>query len=320
TPFMALLAAFCILLSRYSGQSDICVGTPIANRLRPETEALVGFFVNTLVLRMDLAGEPSFRHVLQRVREVTLNAFEHQELPFERLVEELRPQRDAAHTPLFQVMFILQNTPVPPLRSPDLALDLIPLHNGTAKFDLTLNLLEAPDGITGSFEYATDLFDEATVVRLAGHYQNLLREAVRDPDRPLWQVPVLGDAERRQLVNGWNETARNWAVGDLVPQLIAEQARRTPDAVAVVFAGASLPYREVDPRAGELAHRLRRLGAGPDRVVGVCLERSAELVVSLLAVLKAGGAYLPLDARYPAERLDFMVRDAGAAAVITHLA
>ncbi|HEY1380035.1 MAG TPA: condensation domain-containing protein, partial [Gemmataceae bacterium] len=321
TLYMTLLAAFQALLARYSGQEDICVGSPIAGRNRAETEGLIGFFVNTLVLRTDLSGDPSFRAVLGRVREVALEAFAHQDLPFERLVQALRPERDLSHSALFQVMFILQNAP---LKIPRLAgVTTGPLvelaDNGTSKFDLTLTMVEEAEGLTATVEYSTDLFEEATIGRLLDHYQALLEAVVADPDLKLSRLPLLTAAEREQLA-AWNRTAADYPTGECIHELFAAQAARTPDAAAVVCGDRRLTYRELNVRANRLAHFLRGLGVGPEVLVGLYLDRSPELLVGVLGVLKAGGAYVPLDPAYPGERLAGVAEDAGFPVLLTRRA
>ncbi|HEV2845900.1 MAG TPA: condensation domain-containing protein, partial [Thermoanaerobaculia bacterium] len=315
TPFMALLSGFQILLARYTGKADAPVGSPIAGRTRSELEGLIGFFVNTLVLRTDLSGDPTFSETLARAREATLGAYGHQDLPFEKLVEELAPRRDLSYSPLFQVMLVLQNAPQRAIELPRLSIEPLRAETGTAKFDLTLSLAETAEGLAGWLEYDLDLFDPATSERIAGHFGTLLEGAAADPGRRLSELPLLSEAEREQLVVDLNATGRE------VPEVcvhegIAAQATRTPDAVAVTFGTASLTYRELDRRANALAHRLRGLGVGPEARVGIALERSLEMVVGVLAVLKAGGAYVPLDPFYPAERLAFMREDSGIALVL----
>jgi amino acid adenylation domain-containing protein len=317
TLYMALLAAFQTLLHRYSGQEDVCVGSPVAGRTRPELEGLIGFFVNTLVLRGDLSGDPTFRELLGRAREVCLGAYAHQDLPFELLVEALQPQRDLSRTPLFQVMFILQNTPLPSLDLPGLSLSPLEADSGTAKFDLLLALAETEQGLAGNLEYNTDLFEAATARRLLGHFRNLLEAAVADPARRLSELPLLTEAERRQVLGEWSWTEAVRPEAQTVHRLFELQAEQTPEAVALVFEGEQLTYRELNARANRLAHSLRDLGVGPEVLVGICLERSADMVVALLAVLKAGGAYVPLDPAYPQERLAFMLTDAGVPLVLT---
>ncbi|MEW5927747.1 MAG: non-ribosomal peptide synthase/polyketide synthase [Gemmatimonadota bacterium] len=319
TAFMALLAAWQLLLSRYSGQEDVSVGTPIAGRTRLEVEPLIGFFVNTLVLRTDLSGEPTFRDLLGRVRETTLGAYQHQEIPFERLVEELAPERSLAHTPLFQAMFVLQNNERGGLRMG--ALETEPLVRGggeeVAKFDLTLGLAEDEGGFAGSLSFRAELWDAATVERMAGHFARLVDAVVANAGRPLPEVDFLGEEEREQLLAGWNDTDAGYPAGDLVHGLFAAQAARTPDAVALVFGAEETTYAELDAAANRLARLLLRRGVGPESRVGVFLERRPELLVAMLGVLKAGAAYVPLDPAYPRERLGYMVEDAAVRLVLS---
>ena len=317
TPFMTLLAAWQVLLARLAGQDDIVVGAPIAGRNRTELEGLIGFFVNTLVLRSDLSGNPSFRTLLHRVRDVTLGAYAHQDLPFEKLVEELQPERNAGHAPLFQSMLVFQNTPRTNPAFGDLEVHPMPLGVATAKFDLTLVLQEGADGLRGSLEYDTDLFEPATIVRWLGHFDTLLRAIVADPSQPIGLLPLLSHAERQRILVDWNRTATPQPGGLCLHHLFAAQARRSPDAVAVVFGRQRLDYRELDRRADALADRLRDLGVGPDVVVGLCVQRSVEMLVALLGILKAGGAYLPLDPSHPAARLEFMLADARPRVLLT---
>ena len=325
TLFMTLLAAFLTLLHRYGGQRDVAVGTPIAGRTRVELEGLVGFFVNTLVLRTDLGGQPSFRELLGRVREVTLGAYAHQDLPFERLVEELQPARDLARSPLFQVMFVLQNAPMPSFETERLRMAPLEWEGGIAKFDLTLSMQETPHGLRGVLEYNTDLFEAATVERMAGHFRRLLEGVVEDPDRRLAELPLLTEVEREQLLGEWSQGPAHdvaASVGASVEALFAGEAARQPEAVALVYGDRNLTYGELERRSNQLARHLRSLGVREETLVGLCLERSPELVVCVMAVLKAGGAFLPLDPAYPRERLAFMLEDAGIALLLTqsHLA
>ncbi|HEX8178801.1 MAG TPA: amino acid adenylation domain-containing protein [Pyrinomonadaceae bacterium] len=317
TLFMTLLAAWQALLARYTGETDISVGTPIANRQRREVEDLIGFFVNTLVLRTDLSGAPTFRELLARVREVTLGAYAHQDVPFERLVEELQPARDLSHTPLFQVYFVWQNNPPVTLALPGLELTAQAAGSGAAKFDLTLVMEETAAGLVTRFEYNTDLFDERTIERLAQHFERLLRAAVTEPERAVATLPLLTEAEQQQQLVAWNDTAQEFPQTACAHDLFAAQAARTPDAVALSFAGAEVTYAELDARANQLAHHLRALGVGPEVLVGICLERSLEMVVAVLGVFKAGGAYVPLDPTYPRERLRYMLADADASVLLT---
>jgi amino acid adenylation domain-containing protein len=311
TPFMALLAGFLTLLHRYTGRDDLPVGAPMANRDRLETEGLIGFFVNTLVLRGDLAGDPSFRSLLGRTRELTLEAFAHPDLPFERLVEELQPERDLAHTPVFQVLFAFQSMPVEGGDLQGLTMEALPVEAGRALFDLTLTLEESPGWISGSFEYNTDLFDPARMRRLAAHFEVLLAAAVRDPERPLSALPLLAPAERHQIAVEWTDTAREGSWKGRVHELFEAQAALTPDAVAVLHGEARTTYRELNGRANRLARALVRAGVGPEARVGICGDRSIDMVAALLAVWKAGAAYVPMDPAYPEERLAFMLADAG---------
>ncbi|HEU4328800.1 MAG TPA: amino acid adenylation domain-containing protein, partial [Roseiflexaceae bacterium] len=316
TLFMTLLAAFQTLLFRYSGQEDILVGSPIANRTRKEIEGLIGFFVNTLVLRGDLSGNPTFRQLLEQVRETALGAFSHQDLPFEYLVEAVQPERDLSRSPLFQVMLVLQNTPGGALNLPGLTLEALDGEGSTAKFDLLLALVELPGGLAGDLEYNTDLFDRATAERMLAHFQALLEGIVQNPDGRVGDLPLLGAAERARLLGDWNSTAAPYP--DLAAhQLVERQAARTPEAVAVVSGAGQLTYAELDTRANRLAHHLLAAGVRPDTPVGICMERSPELVVGILAILKAGAAYVPLDPAYPPERLALMLGDARADVLLT---
>ena len=309
TLFMTLLAAFQTLLHRYTGQADIAVGSPIAGRTWVEVEGLIGFFVNTLVLRTDLAGNPSFRELLGRVREVALEAYAHQELPFEKLVEELQPERNLSHSPLFQVAFGLQNTPRAALKIEGLTLSPVEVDSGTAKFDLMLVMHEEPDGLRGVLQYNTDLFDQATMLRLLGHFRTLLEGIVANPEQRLADLPLLTPAERHQLLVEWNDTRKDYPQDTCIHALFEAQVERTPEAVAVVCEDQQLTYRQLNSRANQLAHYLRQRGVGPEALVGLCVERSLDMVVGLLGILKAGGAYVPLEPAYPPERLAGMLED-----------
>ncbi|HZI09664.1 MAG TPA: amino acid adenylation domain-containing protein, partial [Myxococcus sp.] len=317
TPFMVLLAAWQVLLSRYSGQEDVCVGSPIAGRNRAETEGLIGFFVNTLVLRARLDPRASFLSLLEQVKATALAAYEHQDVPFERLVEELRPERSLSHSPLFQVMFTLQNTPLGGVELPGLRLRLGETASPIAKFDLSLTLLREPDGFAGTLEYNTDLFDASTVERMDGHFQVLLEALLARPEQALAPQPLLTAQEHHRVLVEWNATAAPFPEDLGVHQLFEAQARRTPTAVAVEAPGVRLTYAELDARAGRLARHLCSLGVGPEVRAGLCVERSPDMVVGMLAVLKAGGAYVPLDPDYPRERLAFMLQDCGAPVLLT---
>ncbi len=318
TLFMTLVAAFHTLLSRYSGVEDIPLGTAVANRTHRESEGLIGFFVNTLVLRGDLAGDPSFIQLLGRTREMLFGAYAHQDLPFEKLVDDLAPARSLSYAPIFQVMIALQNMPLGELALPGLSLASLPTGPGVAKFDLTLNLWEGLGaGLTGDLQYDLDLFDTLRIERLAGHLSTLLKAALAAPEQPVSTLPLLSADERYQLVTGWNETRVDVAEEpSSLSGLVEAQVARTPEAVAVVDGATEITYGELNRRANRLARRLRRLGIGPEKRVGIFVERSADLVVSLLASLKSGGAYVSLDPSYPAERLAFMVEDSGISVIV----
>ncbi len=307
--FIVLLAAFFAVLRRTTGRDDLVAGTPVAGRDRSELEDLIGLFVNTLVLRADLGGDPTFEEVLRRTREATLGAYNHQEMPFDKLVEVLAPERDLSSTPLFQVLFALENTGRSRLELPGLAVIPRQVWSGTAKFDLSFTLLEDGEGLCAALVYDREIFDPSTLVRLAGHFATFLAGAVANLDRRLSDLPLLDAAESQQLLREWNDTAAPYPEGPCLHELIAAQAARSPQRVAVVFEGESLTYAELEAAAGRLAHRLAGQGVGPDVPVGVCAERSLEMVVGLLAVLKSGGAYLPLDPSYPADRLAYMLED-----------
>lgn len=309
TLFMVLLTAFQILLYRYTSQEDILVGSPIANRNRSEIEGLIGFFVNTLVLRTNLSGNPTFQQLLKRVRQVTWDAYDRQDLPLEKLVEELQPERDLSYNPLFQVMFVLQNAPNIDLKLSGLTLSFLQSENSTAMLDLTLDMYETPSGLKGEFYYNIDLFDEATINRMAEHFGNLLSGIVHNPEQLISELPLLSEAERYQLLVEWNNTQISYPKNLCFHQLFEAQVLQTPDAVAVVFEDRTLTYRELNQRANQLASYLQKLGVKPEVIVGICLERSIEMIIAVLGILKAGGAYLPLDPTYPPERLAFMLSD-----------
>ena len=321
TLFMTLCAAFNVLLARYSGQSDLCIGTPIANRNRSEIEELIGFFVNTLVLRtqVDLTGD--FNALLQQVRQHTLDAYAHQDVPFEQLVEVLQPERHASYSPLFQVMLVLQNTPVDELALPGLSMSVLESESVNAKFDLTLNLADDQEGMQGCFEYSTDLFEARTIERMANHFIRLLHAIVVDPGCAVGELAMLTESERHTLLGTFNDTATVYPNiqpdTQTLQRLFEAQVARTPDDVAVMVEGVSLSYAQLNAHANRLARHLRTLGVGPDVLVGLCVERSAEMIVGLLAVLKAGGGYVPLDPAYPQERLATILSDAMPAVVLT---
>jgi amino acid adenylation domain-containing protein len=317
TLFMTLLTAFQTLLSRYSRQSDVVVGSPIANRNRAETENLIGFFVNTLVLRADLSGDPSFRELLGRVREMALGAYAHQDVPFELLVEELQPERSLAHTPLFQVVFTLQNAPMPRTDLDKLSVAGLAVEHATAKFDLGLNISGTAGELQGALEYNTDLFDAATIRRIVSHFEVLLANVVSNPDQRLSELQLLTAAEREQFVFQWNDTLADYAQEKCIHQLFEEQVERTPGAVAVVSQDEQVTYRELNERANRLAHYLQSVGAAPETLIGICLERSVEMIVGLLGILKAGAAYVPIDPQHPAARTVSSLADAGVQLLLT---
>jgi amino acid adenylation domain-containing protein/thioester reductase-like protein len=317
TLFMTLLAAYNTLLYRYTGQEDILVGTPIANRDRTEIEGLIGFFVNTLVMQTDLALNPTFNELLARIREMALSAYAHQDLPFEMLVEALQPEREMSHTPLFQVMFVLQNTPVSEFELSGLSVSNLPVESSTAKFDLTLIMEKSASGLVGWWEYNTDLFDSSTIERMTGHFVTLLEGIVSNPSEQISQLPMLTTSEQQQLLVEWNDTQSNYPQDKSIHHLFEEQVELTPDNIAVVYENQHLTYRELNSRANQLAHYLKSLGVKADVLVGICVERSLEMVVGLLGILKAGGAYVPLDPEYPQERLSFMLEDTQLSVILT---
>ncbi len=309
TLFMTLLAGFATLMYRYSGQSDIVIGSPIANRNRQEFESLIGFFVNTLVLRTNLEEQANFEQVIAQVKSNTLKAYENQDTPFQRIVEALQLERTLSHSPLFQVMFILQNAPMGELELPAIASSEVKHSNTTSKFDLTLSVSENPEGLACEWEYNTDLFDDQTIERMADHFTTLLSGLVGNPSQAVSEIPLLSNRERQQLLYEWNDTAADYPKDKHIHQLFEEQEKRTPDEIAVVFEEQSLTYRELNNRANQLAHYLQARGVGPDVLVGILVERSLEMIVGLLGILKAGGAYVPLDPAYPADRLSYMLSD-----------
>ncbi|WP_370451132.1 amino acid adenylation domain-containing protein [Corallococcus sp. CA049B] len=316
--YMVLLAGWQVLLSRYSGQTDISVGSPIAGRTRAEVEGLIGLFVNTLVLRAQVDGDQSFRALLKQVRGTVLGAYEHQDVPFEKLVEALQPERSLSHTPLFQSLLALQNTPEGEARLPGLTMKQLELENRTSKFDLSVFFTETAEGLSGSVEYSTDLFEAATVRRLVEHLRVLLEGVVAKPEEAVGRLPMLTEAERQQVLVTWNQQQAEYTRDATIPHLFEAQAKRTPDAVAVVSGKQRLTYREVEAKANQLAHRLRKLGVGPESRVGLCVERTADVVVGTLGILKAGGAYVPLDPSYPKERLGWLLEDAQGPALVAH--
>ena len=317
TLYMTLLAAFQVLLSKYSGQEDILVGSPIANRNQPHTGSLIGCFLNTLVMRTDLSGDPPFRQLLRNVREVALGAFENQDVPFEQIVSELRPERSLSHSPIFQVMFVMENAPARPLTIPGLTVRSRYLETGATKFDLTLFAVEIDGSLELRLDYNTDLFDPHTISRMLDHLQTLLERVVMNPDERLSALSLLHDSERNELIAGLNSYTRSYPSDLSVIDLFEQQVKQTPDATAVVFDAQSLSYSELNVRANQLAHLLRRANVSADVCVGLLLDRSLDMLVALLGVLKAGGAYVPLDPRQPKPRLLLQLEETEAPVLIT---
>jgi amino acid adenylation domain-containing protein len=317
TLFMVLLAAFKVVLSRYANQDDIAVGTYIANRNRKEVEQVIGFFINTLVMRTDLNGNPSVRELLARVKETALGAYAHQDTPFETLVESLQPERDLSRNPLFQVVFQLFNAPNVDTRS-ETSRETIPIvEKRTAIFDIAFSTWETSDGLGGGFEYSTDLFDAATIRRMAAHYRNALEAMAHDPSQSVQDLPLLSAEERRQAIVEWNATAVEHDWNRSLMRMFWDVVDSAPGNVAVISGDERTTYRELGDRVAQLAGYLEQRGAGPERLVGICLERSVDAVAAVLAVFETGAAYVPMDPSHPLERLDFIVRDASLTAVIT---
>jgi len=317
TQFVALLAAFKILLARYTGQDDIVVGTSNGNRSRLEFEDMLGFFVNTQVLRTELSGNPSFFDLLSRVRQVVIEAMANQDVPFEKLVEELQPQRDLSHAPLFQIAFVMQNTPMEALTRAVKRKTEFLLGGGSAKFDLTLYVVETGIGFQGSIEYNTDLFDHETIETMLGRLEHILRTVVDSPTTGIDDISMMAEEERHRLVVAFNDTHADYPDGECLHQIFEAQATRTPDAVAVRFQGRELSYSELNKRANRLAHHLRTMGVGPDALVAMCVHPALEMVVGLLGILKAGGAFVPMDPSNPEARLRFILQDSAAAVLLT---
>lgn len=317
TLFMTLLAVFQTLLHRYSGQNDIAIGSPVAGRNCKKFEELIGFFLNTLVLRLDLSGNPTFVEAIRRVREVCLGALSHQELPFEKLVEEIHPDRTLGQNPLFQVSFAFQNTSRVLPRLSGITVEEVEVTTGIARFDLHLFMEELEGCLKGYCDYDTNLFNADTIERMIGHLKTLLRGIVENPDQRLSDLPLLTEVEKHQLLVEWNNTKTDYSKDKCIAQLFEEAAERNPDAVAVICEGDQLSYRELNGRANQLAHCLRSSGVGAETLVAVCLERSIKMIVGLLAILKAGGAYVPLDPAYPRDRISFILRDTQASVLLT---
>ncbi|NEU81442.1 non-ribosomal peptide synthetase [Nostoc sp. UIC 10630] len=317
TLFHTLLAAFVVLMFRYSGQDDICIGSPIANRNRREIEPLIGFFVNTLVLRNQIKGNPSFNEFLSQVRQVATSAYTHQDVPFEQVVEALQPERSLSYNPLFQVVFVLENFLLDTLELPDVTLTPQFVERGTSQFDLTLAVWETKAGLIGSWEYNSDLFEADTIARMTSHFQTLLAAIIANPNQSIGELPMLSQPERHQLLVEWNDTYTPYPHSKCIHELFEEQVEKTPDAIAVVYENESLTYQQLNLRANQLAHYLHTLGVKPEVLVGICIERSPLMLVGLLGILKAGGAYVPLDPAYPQERLAFMLADAQVSVLLT---
>jgi amino acid adenylation domain-containing protein len=318
TLFTLILTVFKVLLHKYTHQNDIVVGTDIANRNRVETEGLIGFLINTLVLRTNLSDNPTFRQLLNRVREITLKAYDYQDIPFDKLVDILKPERNLSDmVPLYQVKFDLQLAQVEPLELSGLIVSPLGIDNGTTKFELRFNLSETPQGLTGLVEYSTDLFETHTITRMVKHFQNLLEVIVANPQQHLSELSLLMESERHQLTVEWNDTEVEYPQHQCIHHLFEAQAERTPDAIAVVFEDQHLTYRELNAKANQLAHYLRSLELQPEVLVGICVERSLNMVIGLLGILKAGGAYVPLDPSYPSERLSFMLANSQPKVLLT---
>jgi amino acid adenylation domain-containing protein len=317
TPFMLFLAAFNALLARCTGAEDILIGTPVAGRERAETQHLIGLFVNTVVLRTDLKGDPTFRQLLHRVKNTSLEAFSHQDLPFEKLVEAMNVERDTSYHPVFQVWYGYQEQTLHPRQAGGLTWSPEITDNGTAKFDLSLDVIPSEEGMRLSIQYSTDLFDKETIERLSGYLHNLLSAAAEHPDAPLSTLDLLGEEERRQLLVDWNATELPYPKTKCIHELFEAQVLRTPDAIACIDGEARLTYRELDARANRMARRLQQAGLKPEGLAGICLKRTSDLLISMLGVLKAGGAYVPLDPAYPKERLQGIAEDAELLLIVT---
>jgi non-ribosomal peptide synthetase component F len=320
TLFMTLMAVFKVMLHRYARQDDICVGTPIANRSRAELEPLIGFFVNTLVMRTDLSGSPSFRELMTRILETALGAYDHQDLPFEYLVDHLGIERSMSHSPLFQVMFTLDSVTATTreLRLSDLVIHSVETDVTTARFDLVLSMIQDGDSLAGAMEYNTDLFDQETIQRMVAHFLTLLEDAMARPDTPIDRLRLITDAELTQL-RAWNQTRAAVPLDEPVFRRVERHAAEYPDAVAVRFVGEEvdeLTYADLDRRANQLAHWLLQQGVQADTVVGVSVDRSVRMIVAVLGIMKAGAAYLPIDPAYPAGRIRYMIEDAGVSVLL----
>jgi amino acid adenylation domain-containing protein len=317
TLFMTMLAAFGALLYRWSGQEDMLIGTPVSGRSRTEVEPLIGYFSNSVVLRVNMAGDPSFRELLQRVKEVSLGAYSHQDLPFEKLVVEMQPQRDLSYSPMYQIMFSVGEHKDLGLDLPGMEISPIIIDRGIAKFDMTLGMTELRKDLMCNIEYCSALFEASTMQRLADHFQNLLQGVIANPDQHISELPMLSAEDRRKFLFGWNDTQRDYPRDIFVPHLFEAQVESNPDATAVVYEEKRLTYRELNERANQLGHFLKRRGVGPEVRVAVCVERSLEMIVGVMGVMKAGGAYVPLDAMYARERLPVILQDAECPVLLT---
>lgn len=316
TLFMTVLAAFKTLIYRYTGREDVIIGTPVANRPRQEMEEMIGFFVNTVVLRTDLSGNPCFTELIERVKAVTLGAFANQDLPFERLVEELQPERTLSHTPLYQIAFIMQNAPMGAIRMPGLAISTVEA-DVDAQFDLTFELFDIPDSLEGRIVYSSDLFDLDTISRFVGHFKTLLEGIISDPEAAISALPLMNSAEQNKLLQEWNSGSSNFLQGDVIHTRFEAQAKQTPDATAIVYQDREISYSELNRRANQLAHYLRKQGTQQGQLVGMYTDRSVEMVIGILGILKAGGAYLPLDPMFPRERIKYMLTDSEVELILT---
>jgi amino acid adenylation domain-containing protein len=318
TLFMTLLAAFKVLLHRYSGQQDICVGSPIANRTQQEVEGLIGLFVNTLALRSEVNGETPFTDFLQEVRDMMMEAYEQQDVPFEKVVASVIKERDLSRNPLFQVMLILQNAPdVQELRLQDVTLSIQEYEHTTTQFDITYNIIWTNDGLEITVEYATDLFNDSTIVRMMDHFRELLSSIIKNPQQKIGELQMLTNEEEHQLLVEFNDTKVDYPKDRTIVNLFEDQAAKTPGATAVIFEDEQLTYQQLNERANQLAHYLRSKGVEQETLVPICIERSLEMIVGILGVLKAGGAYVPVDPEYPEERISYMLEDTGASVIIT---
>lgn len=317
TFFITLFAAFATLLSRYAGQYDIVVGSPITNRHYVELRRLIGHFVNMIALRIDLSGDPTFFEVLRRARSVALDAYAHQELPFELIVQSLPRRHDESRSPLFQVMFALQNEATPVVSLPELTVNPLQIHNNTAKYDITLAMEDTGRGLIGTVEYNADIFDKDMITRFIGHFEVLLNGIVAHPERVLSKLPILSDAEHREVMSTWNDTARDYPFDACLHDLFEAQVRQTPDTIAAIYRDRQITYAELNCRADQLAHQLHVCGSGPETLIGLCVARSLEMLVGIIGILKTGAAYVPLDPAYPTERLAFMLEDAQVSVLVT---